>query len=45
VLEPYAVKVARTVLRGRGDSNVTLLPDATGEESPRWGDEAELVQG
>ena len=26
-LEPCAVKVARTVLRGRGDGNVTLLPD------------------
>jgi hypothetical protein len=26
-LEPCAVKVARTVLRGRGDGNVALLPD------------------
>ena len=26
-LEPYAVKVARTVLRGRGGGNVALLPD------------------
>jgi hypothetical protein len=26
-LEPCAVKVACTVLRGRGDGNVTLLPD------------------
>jgi hypothetical protein len=26
-LEPCAVKVARTVLRGRGDRKVTLLPD------------------
>ena len=26
VLEPCAVKAARTVLRGRGDSNVALLP-------------------
>ena len=26
-LEPCAVKVASTVLRGRGDGNVTLLPD------------------
>jgi hypothetical protein len=27
MLEPYAVKVARTVLRGRGRSNAPLLPD------------------
>jgi hypothetical protein len=27
MLEPYAGKLARTVLRGRGDSNVPLLPD------------------
>lgn len=26
-LEPCAVKVARTVLRGRDDRKVTLLPD------------------
>lgn len=26
-LEPYAVKVARTVLRGGGGSNVVSLPD------------------
>jgi hypothetical protein len=26
-LEPCAVKVACTVLRGRGDGNVTSLPD------------------
>jgi hypothetical protein len=26
-LEPCAVKVASTVLRGRGDRKVTLLPD------------------
>jgi len=25
-LEPYAVKVARTVLRERGDGDTTLLP-------------------
>ena len=28
-LEPCAVKVASTVLRGRGDRKVTLLPDAS----------------
>jgi len=28
-LEPCAVKVARTVLRGRGGGNVTLLPDGS----------------
>jgi len=28
-LEPCAVKVASTVLRGRGDGNVTLLPDGS----------------
>jgi len=27
MLEQYAVKVARTVLRGGSDSNVTPLPD------------------
>lgn len=27
VLEPYAGKLARTVLRGRGCSNASLLPD------------------
>jgi len=27
MLERYAVKVARTVLRGGSDSNVTPLPD------------------
>src|SRR5262249_37449429 len=26
-LEPYDGKLSRTVLRGRGDSNVALLPD------------------
>ncbi len=26
-LEPIAVKVARWVLRGRGDGNIALLPD------------------
>ena len=26
-LEPYAGKLARTVLRGRSNSNVALLPD------------------
>jgi hypothetical protein len=30
-LEPCAVKVARTVLRGRGGGNVTLLPDVRHE--------------
>jgi len=28
VLERYAVKVARTVLRGGGDGNVASLPDS-----------------
>ena len=28
-LEPCAVKVASTVLRGRGDRKVTLLPDTS----------------
>ena len=28
-LEPWAVKVASTVLRGRGDGNLTLLPDGS----------------
>jgi hypothetical protein len=28
-LEPCAVKVARTALRGRGDGNVTSLPDGS----------------
>jgi hypothetical protein len=28
-LEPCAMKVASTVLRGRGDGNVTLLPDGS----------------
>ena len=28
-LEPCAVKVARMVLRGRGDGNVTSLPDGS----------------
>jgi hypothetical protein len=27
MLEPYAMKVARTVLRGGSDSNATPLPD------------------
>jgi hypothetical protein len=31
-LEPYAVKVARTVLRGGGDGNVTSLPDPQASE-------------
>ena len=30
-LEPYAVKVARTVLRGGGDGNATSLPDVRHE--------------
>jgi hypothetical protein len=40
-LEPYDAKVSRTVLRGRGDSNVSLLPCLRHEVStvfvaPRW---------
>ena len=27
MLEPYEVQVSSTVLRGRGGSNVSLLPD------------------
>ena len=30
-LEPYAVKVARTVLRRGGDGNAASLPDRLGE--------------
>ena len=33
-LEPCAVKVASTVLRGRGDGNVTLLPDGSDPSRP-----------
>src|ERR1019366_1334838 len=35
-LEPYAVKVACTVLRGGGDVNVSSLPDPS-EEHPSQG--------
>jgi hypothetical protein len=35
-LEPPAVKVARAVLRGRGDGNIALLPDSMkGNVKPR----------
>jgi len=35
-LEPYAGKLARTVLRGRGRSNALLLPDQTLESKARF---------
>ena len=34
-LEPYTVKVVRTVLRGRGGGDVTLLPGL--RQSQDWG--------
>ena len=37
LLEPYAGKLARTVLRGRGGSNAVLLPDTGNcDDAPGW---------
>jgi len=37
MLERYAVKVARTVLRGGSDSNVTPLPDRNPAQTAQIG--------